>query len=96
MRLITKQKILDYMQHRDWTSCGQLESMASGWFTTGSTIAKRCRELEEVGSMEKRYINHNGVRTVQYRLKRQDWSVQEAETFLDTLRQQEKAQEILL
>lgn len=60
MRLTTKNRILDYLKYRDWTNSGAIQAKASEWFTTGSTVARRCRELEDEGKLYRR-INRGSV-----------------------------------
>lgn len=60
LKLTTKQRVLDFMKYRDWTNSGAIQAKASEWFTTGSTVARRCRELEDEGKLYRR-INGGSV-----------------------------------
>lgn len=70
-----KQKILSYLtEKRNWAAGGTLEDYIRQ--TDGhkaSNASRRCRELEDDGMIESRYINVPGVanKVVEYRIRQQ-------------------------
>lgn len=68
-----KNKILSYLtEKRDWIYGGQIEDFIRS--TDGhkaSNASRRCRELEDEGKIESRYVKVEGVanKVVQYRVK---------------------------
>jgi len=70
--LSIKNKILNYLSDGDWKYGGQIEDHIR--LTDGhkaSNASRRCRELEDEGGIESRYVKADGVanKVVQYRLK---------------------------
>jgi len=101
----TSVRIVDYLKHRDYTPLYILEDKAHEWNTTGSTIAKRCRELavdlkRKDGSVRKAQLdkmlvkNIHGALTISYRHK--NARVPVYSPYQEMVRQDQEKNEVLL
>ena len=86
MKQTTKQRIYWYLKNNGRVSGSQLEKMADEWMTKPSVISRRCRELAHDGIIY-RSIGEKG--TVQYSLSPPPMTVDQANQYLETLRQGE-------
>lgn len=96
--MTTKDRVQEYLKAYDnWIPLHQLEDMHHQWNTTGSTIARRCRELEnppdpkESPKIEKMYKRGlNGQRITMYRVLRHRMNADQANQYLEKLRLEEE------
>lgn len=92
MVLTTRTRVYQYLKAYDnWVPLHQLEDMHHQWNTTGSTIARRCRELEDDNEIEKMYKKGlHGQRIVHYRILRHRMDAVEATQYLKKLKLEEE------